>query len=103
VAHHPEKINDIANLFNDGNCVCKLYADDLKLYSPLETNVDVSYLQDKLTNVYDWSDKWQLGISYSKCNVMYVCSTSCNANLSLNFNMLPVVELKTWESLLTHI
>jgi len=48
-------INDIANLFNNGNCVCKLYADDLKLYSILETNVDVCYLQDKLTNVYDWS------------------------------------------------
>jgi len=37
-------INDIANLFNDGNCVCKLYADVLKLYSTLETNVDVSHL-----------------------------------------------------------
>jgi len=43
-------------------------------------------------NVYDWSDKWQLGISYSKCNVMYVGSTSWNANLSLNVNMLPVVD-----------
>jgi len=49
--------NDIANLFNDGNCVCKLYADNLKLYSILETNVDVTHLQDKLANVYDWSGK----------------------------------------------
>jgi len=49
-------VNDIANLFNDGNCACQLYADDLKLYYILEANVDISYLQDKLTNVYDWSD-----------------------------------------------
>jgi len=79
-------------LYNDGKRVCKLYADDLKLYSILETDVDISYLQDKLTNAYDWSDKWQLGISFSKCNVMYVGRTSCNANLSLNVNMLPVLD-----------
>ena len=40
-------INDIANLFNDSKCVCKLYADDLKLYSTLETDADISYLQKK--------------------------------------------------------
>jgi len=64
-------VNDTANLFNDGKCVCKLYADDLKLHVILETVVDISYLQDKLTDVCDWSDIWQLGISFSKCNVMY--------------------------------
>jgi len=75
-------INDIAQLFNDGtsNCVCKLYADDLKLYSVLECNADASVLQDKLNAVFDWSNKWQLGISYTKCNVMYVSNMSnCNA------------------------
>ena len=40
-------INDIANLFNDSKCVCKLYTDDLKLYSTLETDADISYLQKK--------------------------------------------------------
>jgi hypothetical protein len=78
--------------FNDSNCVCKLYADDLKLYSTLITDSDISSLQEKLTNVYDWSDKWQLGISYSKCNIMYVGRTRCSENLFLNTNMLPVVD-----------
>ena len=41
------------------------------------------------TNVYD---KWQLGISYSKCNLMYVSNTRCNENLFLNINILPVVD-----------
>ena len=85
-------INDIANVFNDSKCTCKLYADDLKLYSTLETDSDISYLQEKLTSVYDWSDKWQLGILYSKCFLMYVGNTRCNENLFLNVNMLPVVD-----------
>jgi len=35
-------INDLAYLFNDNKCICKLYADDLKLYSTLETDSDIS-------------------------------------------------------------
>jgi len=30
-----------------------VYSDDLKLHSILETDVDISYLQDKLINVYN--------------------------------------------------
>jgi hypothetical protein len=88
-------INDIVQLFNDNNsnCVCKLYADDLKLYSVLECNADASALQEKLNAVFDWSSKWQLGISYTKCNVMYVSNLSnCKADMFLNGNLLPVVD-----------
>ena len=85
-------MNDIANLFNDSKCVCKLCADDLKLYSTLETDADISHLQRKLTDIHEWSYQWQLGISYSKCNIMYVGRTCCNENLFLNVNMLPVVD-----------
>jgi len=77
-------INDIANLFNDCNCVCKLYADDLKLYSILKTDGGFTYLQDA-----HW---YMIGQTNGSCNAMYVGNTSCNANLSLNVNMLPVVD-----------
>ncbi len=65
-------INDIANLFLDTNCKCKLYADDLKMYSVLETDADCKILQHKLNDINDWSSVWQLQISYKKCNVMYI-------------------------------
>jgi len=58
----------------------------------METYGDIPYLHYRLTNVFDWSDKWQIRLSYSKCSVMFVGRTSCNANLSLNVNMLPVVD-----------
>jgi hypothetical protein len=44
-------INDIADLFKDSRCTCKLYADDLKLYTVLETDSDCTFLQGKLTEI----------------------------------------------------
>ena len=87
-------INDIANLFENTNCKCKLYADDLKLYSVLETDDDCNILQEKLNAIYDWSCKWQLLISYKKCNVMllYVGNLEHNIQLLLNGNALPVAN-----------
>jgi len=65
-------INDITLLFSGRKCACKLYADDLKLYTVLHTETDYHILQDSLNAVYDWSQMWQLNISYKKCNLMYV-------------------------------
>ena len=87
-------INDITNLFTNNNseCKCKLYADDLKLYSVLETDADCDILQQKLNAIYDWSCKWQLLISYKKCNAMYVGNLEHNFQLLLNGNPLPVAN-----------
>ena len=65
-------INDITLLFSSNKCACKLYADDLKLYSVLHAEIDCNNLQDHLNAVYDWSHKWQLTISYKKCNLINV-------------------------------
>jgi hypothetical protein len=40
-------VNDIASNFRDG-AVCKMYADDVKLYSVVKTDDDFSLLQDAL-------------------------------------------------------
>jgi len=85
-------INDITQIFNDNKCVCKLYADDLKLYTVLHANEDCRNLQDKLNAVYDWSQNWQLGISYKKCSLMYIGNTNCKPSLLLNNVCLAVVD-----------
>jgi hypothetical protein len=59
-------INDVATLF-DSAITCKLYADDVKLYSVVKTNSDFALLQDSLDRLYAWSDQWQLTISTKKC------------------------------------
>ena len=65
-------INDISSVLCDSCCTCKLYADDLKLYTKLKINEDSCVLQNKLQVLYDWSNTWQLRISHKKCAVMMV-------------------------------
>ena len=85
-------INDITNLFTNNSCKCKLYADDVKLYTVLETTADCGILQSKLDEICNWSKTWQLSISYAKCNVMCVGNLNCNFNFNINTNILTVVD-----------
>jgi len=85
-------INDITQIFSDNKCTCKLYADDLKLYTVLHADEDCGNLQDKLNSIYDWSHNWQLGISNTKCNLMYIGDTNCKPSLLLNNVCLAVVD-----------
>jgi len=78
-------INDIVQLF-DGLCVCKLYADDLKLYSIVESPFDPQTMQDALNRLFKWADTWQLGISYKKCFALPVGSPSLNHVLVFGSN-----------------
>ena len=50
-------INDITNLFANSKCTCKLYADDVKLYTVLQSDADCVELQSKLNDICVWSDK----------------------------------------------
>ena len=79
-------------MFTTNNCACKLYADDLKLYTVLQTDIDCSILQEKLNAIYDWSWQWQLCISYKKCNLMNIGNTRNRPSLLLNDVTLAVVD-----------
>jgi len=46
-------INDIVSVFDDNNCVYKLYADDVKLYTVLQTETHYFSLQSKLKELYE--------------------------------------------------
>jgi len=38
----------------------------------LQTKADYYSLQCKLNQLFEWSERWQLIISYNVCNIMYV-------------------------------
>jgi hypothetical protein len=85
-------INDVVPLLTDDRCTCKLYADDLKLYTSLQLNEDTSILQRKLDELCTWSDLWQLRISYKKCAVMSVHnSNTVDTHMHLGSYVLPSV------------
>ena len=49
-----------------------LFADDTKLYRRITTLEDHKALQDDLTNLEDWSTKWNLCFNSNKCKVMHI-------------------------------
>jgi len=64
-------INDITECLRDG-CSMKLFADDIKLYTCIETTVDTDRLQGNLDNVFNWATLWQMEISIAKCAILPV-------------------------------
>jgi len=63
-------INDIVKLF-DEQCTCKLYADDLKLYTCTNFSDGASTLQKYLAKFVHWSQIWQLNISHKNALGLY--------------------------------
>ena len=49
-----------------------LFADDTTLYRRVTTLEDHKALQDDLTNLEDWSTKWNLCFNTNKCKVMHI-------------------------------
>ena len=66
-------INDITDNL-DPTTTAKLIADDIKLYS--ELSFPHNNPQTQLDNIHTWSSIWQLNISHSKCNILYVGTKS---------------------------
>jgi len=64
-------MNDIIHGFDD-KVNCKLYADDMKLYTELRSAADDNGFQVCLDRIYQWSLTWQLQISSQKCCVVDV-------------------------------
>ena len=57
-------INDLPLEINSG---CLMYADDVKLYRKIKTQDDCFLLQDDLTRLALWSEKWGLKLNPIKC------------------------------------
>ena len=61
-------INDMPEVVK--RSICKLFADDCKLYGAIESNDD-SKLKTDLANLQTWSNEWQLPFNATKCKVMH--------------------------------
>jgi len=89
-------INDIIDIFNDGNCAYKLFADDVKMYATLDVNDDGKGLFDKFKSVEKWCSEWQLSISVKKCAVIHIHSGNTRQVTGPSFDIggyaLPIVD-----------
>lgn len=50
----------------------KIFADDTKLFSKIDSKSDSENLQQDLTNLEAWTNIWQLRFNATKCKVMHI-------------------------------
>ena len=61
-------INDMPDVVKEN--ICKLFADDCKLYGIINSDND-QRLQKDLSNLENWSNVWDLPFNATKCKVMH--------------------------------
>jgi hypothetical protein len=64
-------IDDVA-LICSGTISHHLFADDLKLYSTLQSASDAFCLQEAINRLEHWCTLWQLEVNVSKCHVLHI-------------------------------
>jgi len=89
-------INDITKIFGQ-QITTKLYADDLKLYTVIDSQHDIEQLQHCLDSLCAWSDTWQLTISIKKCQTLNIgshasCCNACKSHFRLGSEIIPDVD-----------
>ena len=62
-------INDLPDYVQSST---KLFADDLILYRKIESDNDRQILQDDLTNLTTWEDKWGMKFHPDKCETIHI-------------------------------
>ena len=64
-------VNDVVDIF-DINVTCKLYADDLKLYTVIGNSNPASPFNVTHAKLADWAFKWQLSVNTDKCKILHL-------------------------------
>ena len=80
-------INYITDNFS--NVTAKLFADDVKLYTSLSSPNAVTNFHHHFHLIQSWATAWQIGISYSKCNILELGFHPSLAPYSLSNHHIP--------------
>ena len=78
-------INDITDCF-DALSTCKLYADDVKLYTSFNHHLGPDSLLASLAKVQQWAIDWQLKLNPLKCSVLHLGPRNPKNKYVIQFN-----------------
>jgi len=62
-------INDVTDIFEGLSVTCKIFADDIKLYTSYSLNQLHNDLEVATKRLISWADTWQLELAADKCTV----------------------------------
>ena len=72
--------------------MCKLFADDCKIYGIVDVSNNTSTIQSDLDNLSNWSQYWQLPFSATKCKTMHFGYQNPEIEYKLNNHILEKVH-----------
>ena len=79
-------INDIEDSITN---MLRLFADDTKLFGPINSDPDIEELQHDNEKLKDWSDKWLLRFNIGKCCTLHYGYNNPNHTYEMHENGLP--------------
>lgn len=79
-------INDLPEVLSSLKSTVKIFADDTKLYCEVNDQQDSEILQQDLTSINKWADRWQLPFNNDKCKVIHYGKRNHHFNYKLREN-----------------
>jgi Reverse transcriptase (RNA-dependent DNA polymerase) len=90
-------VNDVVKIFHNSRCL--LYADDLKLFCPIQSTNDTLKLQSDLSNLSTWCKKKMLTLNISKCSIMRFYRRSSPLIHDYELDNLPLSSVTSYNDL----
>ena len=72
--------------------MCKLFADDCKVYGVVDLSTNTSTIQSDLNALSAWSENWQLPFNVTKCKTVHFGFRNPNIKYSLDKHTLEEVH-----------
>jgi hypothetical protein len=91
-------INDVTSVMRNP---CLLYADDIKLWSPITSNLDGDLLQKDLDDLHNWAILNKLPFNASKCTVLHIKQSTPRDYFLDTVPLRPVTQQKDLGSIIT--
>nr|VZI34076.1 unnamed protein product [Spirometra erinaceieuropaei] len=89
-------VNDCAN---ELNCDVAMFADDIKIWSTIRSEVDEARLQTSLDHLEQWSKDWLLPFNVNKCTFLRVGRTSSPNHTVYRLTGKPLQEVEAQKDL----
>ena len=84
-------INDIPTVVKSK---IKLYADDALLYRNINSEEDITILQQDLNSLSQWAKKWQMNFNPSKCECLRISNKSNLPNLTYHIDYTNIQQVE---------
>ena len=85
-------INDITKCFKYSNY--SLFADDIKIMKPIQTESDTELLQDDLDRMVKWCEANKMSLNVSKCHYIQFSRNKANTHNTYTINQEPLSKVE---------